>query len=42
LFPNSEELVAFWYDSRDSDYDDVDLASMPIVEPIHDARRLRG
>jgi len=42
LFPNSEELVAFWYDGRESDYDDVDLASMPIVEPIHDARRRRG
>jgi hypothetical protein len=42
LFPNSEELVAFWYDSRDSDYDNVDLASMPIVEPVRDARRPRG
>ena len=34
LFPNSDELVAFWYDSRLWDYDDVDLTSMPIVEPI--------
>ena len=34
LFPNSDELVAFWYDGRLWDYDDVDLASMPIVEPI--------
>ena len=32
LFPDSDELVAFWYDSRHSDYDDVDLASMPAVE----------
>jgi hypothetical protein len=34
LFPNSDELVAFWYDGRLWDYDDVDLASTPIVEPI--------
>ncbi len=34
LFPNSDELVAFWYDGRVWDYDDVDLASTPIVEPI--------
>lgn len=34
LFPNSDELVAFWYDGRHSDYDDVDCATMPIVEPI--------
>jgi hypothetical protein len=33
-FPNSDELVAFWYDSRHAEYDDVDLASMPDVEPI--------
>ena len=32
LFPDSDELVAFWYDSRHSDYDDVDLASMPAAE----------
>src|SRR5712691_1022869 len=31
LFPNSDELVAFWYDSRHSDYDEVDLASLPMV-----------
>ncbi len=34
LFPNNDELVAFWYDGRPWDYDDVDLASTPIVEPI--------
>ena len=34
LFPNSDELVAFWYDGRLWDYDDVDLTSTPIVEPI--------
>ena len=32
LFPNSDELVAFWYDSRHADYDEVDLASLPTVE----------
>ena len=32
LFPNSDELVGFWYDSRYADYDDVDLTSMPTVE----------
>ena len=34
LFPESDELVAFWYDGRLWDYDDVDLTSAPIVEPI--------
>ena len=34
LFPNSDELVAFWYDGRHWDYDEVDFASTPIVEPI--------
>jgi hypothetical protein len=32
LFPNSDELVGFWYDNRYAEYDDVDLASMPTVE----------
>ena len=36
LFPNSDELVAFWYDGRLWDYDDVDLASTPIVEPVRE------
>lgn len=34
LFPDSDELVAFWYDGRLWDYDDVDFTSTPIVEPI--------
>ncbi|KAI0253763.1 hypothetical protein BJV78DRAFT_1280802 [Lactifluus subvellereus] len=34
LFPDSDELVAFWYDSRHLGYDDVDLASAPAIEHI--------
>lgn len=34
LFPNSDELVAFWYDGRHSDYDEVDLASVPMVDRL--------
>ncbi len=34
IFPDSDELVAFWYDSRHAEYDDVDLASVPVVEPV--------
>ena len=34
IFPDSDELIAFWYDSRHAEYDDVDLASMPVVEPV--------
>ena len=34
MFPDSDELVAFWYDGRHVEYDDVDLASIPVVEPI--------
>jgi hypothetical protein len=36
LFPDSDELVAFWYDSRHWEYDDVDLASLPAIEPIRE------
>jgi hypothetical protein len=34
LFPHSDEIVAFWYDSRHLDYDDIDFASTPTVEPV--------
>lgn len=34
MFPDSDELIAFWYDGRHAEYDDVDLASIPVVEPI--------
>lgn len=34
MFPDSDELIAFWYDSRDAEYDDIDLASIPVVEPV--------
>ncbi len=34
IFPDSDELIAFWYDSRHAEYDSVDLASIPFVEPI--------
>ncbi|KAH9022449.1 hypothetical protein EDB84DRAFT_496531 [Lactarius hengduanensis] len=34
IFPDSDELIAFWYDSRHAEYDDVDLASVPVVEHI--------
>jgi hypothetical protein len=34
LFPDVDELVAFWYDNRYAEYDDVDFESMPAVEPI--------
>lgn len=36
-FRDSDELVAFWYDGRHAEYDEVDLASTPVVEPIRAA-----
>jgi hypothetical protein len=34
LLPDADELVAFWYDSRHSGYDDIDFMTTPFIEPI--------